>query len=69
MPGAERLHRRLLGGKASREARNRIAVPRTIGDLAIGEHPVQKPIAVPFEDVPHARDIGGIEAETQDAHV
>ena len=50
-------------------SRFRVAVPRTIGNLAIGEHPVQKPIAVAFEDVTHARDVGGIEAETQDAHV
>ena len=69
VPRPERLHRRFLGGKARRQARDRVAVPRTIGNLAIGEHPVQKPIAVPFEDVTHARDVGGIEAETQDAHV
>ena len=51
------------------QARDGIAVPRTIGNLAVGEHAAQEPLAVPLEHLAHARDVGGIEAETDDSHV
>ena len=67
--GAERLHRRFLRREARGEARNRIALPRTIGDLRVGEDAAKKPLAVALEHVTHARNVGSVEPEPYDSHV
>ena len=46
-----------------------IALPRTIGNLAVGEDAAQEAVAVPLEHLAHARDVGRVEPETDDAHV
>src|SRR5438128_1541575 len=68
MPGAERLHRGFLRGKAAGEARDRIAVMRTISNLAVGENTVEEAVAVPLQYVAEARNIGGVEPEPDDGH-
>ena len=68
MPGAERLHRRFLGGKARGETGNGIALTGTIGNLGGGEHALKEAIAVAREDVPDPRNVGRVEAEADDAH-
>ena len=49
MAGAERLHRRFLRREAPGEVRHRVAPPRAIGDLAVGEDAAQEPVAVALE--------------------
>ena len=44
--GAERLHRRFLGGEPAGQVRGGVAVPGTIGNLAVGEDPPQEAVAV-----------------------
>jgi len=66
--GAERLHARFFRGKPAGKVRRRIAPPRTIGNLAVGEDPVQKPLAVPFHHIGDTRDVGCIETQPDDVH-
>lgn len=47
--GAQRFHRGFFRRETSGQARNRVALPRTIGNLDGGEHPVQEAIAVAIE--------------------
>ena len=44
--GAERLHRRFLRREAAREMRDRVAPPRTIGDLPLREDPPEEAVAI-----------------------
>src|SRR5258707_786040 len=66
--GAERLHGGLLGGEPGGQAGDGVAVAGTIGNLTVGEHAVQKTIAIPAEHLAHARDVRRVEAQPQDAH-
>src|SRR5260221_3553911 len=67
--GAERLHGGFLGGEPGGQARDWVAVARTIRNLAVREHAAQKAVAVPLEHVAYARDVRRVEAQPQDAHV
>ena len=49
MAGAERLHRRFLGRETAGEMGDRVAAARTIGDLLIGEDPVQEAVAIALQ--------------------
>ena len=69
MAGAQRFHRGFLRREAPREARNRVPLPRTIGNLHVGEQPVQEAIAVALEYFPHTRDVRRIEPEADNAHL
>lgn len=66
--GPERFHRRFLRGEPSREMRNRIAAPGTIGDLPIGEHTPQETVAIPLDGRADAGNIGGVESKSEDIH-
>ena len=67
--GAERLHRGFLRREPPRQVRHRVAAPRTIGDLSVGEDPAQEAIAVALERLPDARNVGRVEPEPEDVHV
>ena len=47
--GAERLHRRFLGGEASGKMDGRLAPPLAVRDFAVGEDPMQEPVAVALD--------------------
>lgn len=66
--GAERLHGRLFCGKSSGEVRRGVPPPHTIINLCVGEHARQEPVAIPLDDIAHARDVRGIEPQPDDAH-
>lgn len=66
--GPERFHRGFLRGEPRGEARNGIAAASTIGNLRVGEHAMQKPIAVAREDRADARNLGRIHAQPNDIH-
>ena len=69
MARAESLHRGLFRGKPAGEMRNGVAAPRTIGDLPIGEHPVQKPVAITFERFRNPWEIRRVQSNSDDVHV
>ena len=66
MAGAERLHRRFFRGEPAGEMNRRHAAARAVRDLALGEDPPQKPIAVPLDRGGNAGDVGGVEPEADD---
>ena len=63
MPGAQRLHRRFLGGKPAREVRDRIAPARGVRDFAFGEDASEKPVTVARDRGRDAVDFGGIHTD------
>ena len=65
---AERLHRGFLRREPPRQARDRIALARTIGNLLVGEDAPEKAFTMTREDLANARDVGGVETEADDAH-
>lgn len=65
---AERFHRGFLRGEASRKMRSRIPPPDTICNLAGREHALQEPLAVLIEDLGNARNVGRVEANSEDVH-
>ena len=40
----------------------------TIGDLDVGEDAPEEALAIPLEYLAHAREVGGVDAETDDCH-
>ena len=68
MAGPERLHRRFLCGEPPGEMRYGIPAPRTIGNLSVGEHAMQKALAIAFEGRADPGNVGGIEPESEDVH-
>ena len=66
MAGAERFHRRLLGGKPAGKMNGRHPAPLAVSDFAVGEDSSQEPVAVTRDGVGDARDVGGVEAESDD---
>src|SRR5262245_34524082 len=63
MAGAKGLHGRLFGGKSAGEVRCRVTAASTIGDLTGRKHALQKTIAIPFEHVGEAGNVGGVEPD------
>ena len=68
MTGSKRLHRRFLGREASGQVGYGIAALRTIGDLPIREDTAQEPLSVSFECGGDTRDVGDINAQSEDSH-
>ena len=66
---AERLHPRFLCRKASGKMDGRHPAAHAVRDLLRGENAIEKPIAVAFDDVAHAVDVGGVEPEADNVHV
>src|SRR5438128_12528704 len=66
--GAERFHGGFLGGKARGEMGRRHPAPRAVGNLAVGEDPAHKPVAVAFDDVGDPSDIRRVESDSDDGH-
>lgn len=69
MAGAESLHRRFLGRKPAGEVRDGVAPPRTIGDLPLGENPVQEPVAIAPECFRNPWKIRRVQTNSNDVHV
>ena len=68
MAGAERFHGRFFGGKSASEVRCRIPPPSTIGNLTGRKHALQKTIAITFEHIGEAGNVGGVEPDAEDVH-
>jgi hypothetical protein len=68
VPGAKRFHGRFFCGEAAGEMRSRIPTLGTIGNLPGGKHALQEALAVPLEDRCQARNVGRVEADTEDVH-
>ena len=66
MPGAEGLHRCFLGRKSSRKVDRGHAPAVAVRHFAIGENAPEKPVAVLFDSVHDAADIGGVDARADD---
>ena len=66
MTGPKRFHRRFLGSKSAREVDLRFAPPQAIRNLAVGEDAAQKAVAISLDGRGNARDIGGIESQSDD---
>ena len=66
MTGAERFHRRFLGGETAGEMDCRKVAPRAVRDLSGRENAGQKTVAVSLDRCGDALDVGGIEAEADD---
>lgn len=64
--GAERLHRRFLGGEAAGKMDRRNAAAPAVGDFAVGENAVNEPIAVSLDRLRNAIDVGRIESQPDD---
>lgn len=64
--GSERFHRGFLCREAAGKMNRRITSPLAIGDFAVGEDTVQETVPVSGDCRGDARDIGGIEAKTND---
>ena len=63
---AEGLHGRFLGREPGGKMDGRLAAAVAVGDLALGEHAVEKTIAVGFDRLRDAEDIRGIHADADD---
>jgi len=66
VPRAERLHGRLFRREAASEMNRRHPSPLAVRDFAFGEDAVQKAVAVAFNRGGNARNIRGVETETDD---
>lgn len=66
MAGPERFHGRFFRRKASGEMNGRYAPPHGVGDLAVREHALQKPIPVSRDGGGDAVDIRCVQAEPDD---
>src|SRR5204863_8947780 len=63
--GAERLGAGLLGGKALGICFHTIFSAIGASALGVGEHPAEKAVAMPFDHLGDAADVGDIGAETE----
>ena len=68
MPRTERLHRRLLGGKARRVRRREITLRTAVRNFTVGKDAAQEAIAVTFDRFRNAVDFGGVEPDTYNLH-
>src|SRR5687768_6102545 len=69
MAGAERFHGRFLGGKPGGERRSGIPPPPAVGNLFLGEHALDEPVAVTLDRFADARDLGGIDPGSYNFHL
>ncbi len=68
MAGAERFHRRFFRRESSSQMRSGVPPLGTIGNLAGGEHALQEAIAVTFEHLCKAGNVGGVEPDAEYVH-
>jgi hypothetical protein len=68
MTRSERLHRGFFRGESPGEMRHGVAALRTIGDLPVREHAAQESLSVSLECAGDARNVGGIDAQSEDRH-
>ena len=68
MPRAERLHSGFLGSKAPSEMNGRVPAAHTVRHLGLGENTVGKPLAVALDRDGNARDVCGVEPDSDDVH-
>src|SRR5204863_6077538 len=66
--GAERLHRRLLGGEPRGKRRREVALPPAVGDLAFGEDVAEEAVAVALYAVGDPLDLHGVHATPYNVH-
>jgi hypothetical protein len=66
--GAERLHRRFLGREPAGKMDRRMAAAHAVRDFAVGEDAPSESIAVALERRGDARNLRGIESQTDDGH-
>src|SRR6185295_14357778 len=62
---AEGLEGRLLRCEARREVRDRIAPPPAIGDLLLGEHPLEEALVPARHHPSHPRHLGEVDADPE----
>jgi hypothetical protein len=63
---SQSLHRGFLCREASREVNSGAAAAKAIGDFAFGENALDEAFAVSLDRLLDTRDVGGVEAETND---
>ena len=66
--GAEGLHGRLLRREAAREMNCRIVAPPAVRHFGLGEDAMREAFAVSLDGRGNARDVDGVEPETDDVH-
>jgi len=69
VPGAKRFHRRFLGRKPAREMDGRIVAAHAVRHFRLGEDPVGESLAITLDGVGDARNICGVESQSDDRHV
>ena len=66
--GAERFHGCFLGSEPTCEVNGRVVASHAVGDFRVREDTVGEPFAVPFDCCSDARDVGRVEAKSDDVH-
>lgn len=66
VPRAKGFHRRFLRSEASGKMSSRLAATLAVGDLTLGEDPLDEALAVAFNRAGDARDVRRVEAEADD---
>jgi hypothetical protein len=69
LTGSERFHCRFFHRESAGQVRNWVSSLCTIGNLTVCENPVQKALAVAFEEVGDAPEIRRIQTNADDVHV
>src|SRR5437879_3068739 len=64
-PGAEGLEGRLLRGEARREVGNGIAAAAAVGDLLLGEHPLEEALVPARHHPPHPDHLGQVDTDAE----
>src|SRR5437667_7432562 len=65
---AEAFQRRFFGGEAAGQVRRRVAAPRGVRDLAVGENSAEKPVAEPRDGRFDAVDFRRVHADADNIH-
>lgn len=66
MSGPERLHRRFLRCEASGKMNGRFTTPHAVRDFTLCEDALNETLSVPFDGRHDSRNVGGVDAETDD---
>jgi hypothetical protein len=66
--GSERLHRGFLGREPAGEMNRWIATPHAVRHFRFSEDSAGEPVAIAFERCGNARDVRGVESESNDGH-
>ena len=66
--GADGFHAGLFRREPPGQVRRGVPTSQAVGDLPVGEHAAQEPIAVPLERLRDAVDFSGINAQADDVH-